>query len=157
MEQSVVQPVVQPGVQPVMQQVVLPVGQPIKTTESQIVQTPDGKLFMLPSNTYPVLQPVVLQPVVQPVVRQMVQPAVVPNFGRLKNLDISTKAPSPSEINSAKSSTSSPTRSVTSRIADEDNDSTCQNPREMVIDATIECSPCDSNRATDNTSDNDDS
>ena len=147
--------------QPVIQQVVLPVGEPIKTTESQIVQTPDGKLFMLPSNTYPVLQPVlfqqVVQPVVQPVVRQVVQPAVVPNFGRLKNLDMSIKAPSPSEISSAKSSTSSPTRSVTSRIADEDNDSTCQNPREMVIDATIECSPCDSNRATDNTSDNDDS
>ena len=57
-----VQSVVQPVVQPVMQQVVQPAAQPINTTGSQLVQMPDGKLFMLPSNTYPVLQPVQEQP-----------------------------------------------------------------------------------------------
>ena len=154
----------QPEMQQVAQQVAQPVAQPIKTMESQILQTPDGKLFMLPSNTYPVLQPVEDQPMTLQTVtvqgtnnQAFNEPAVVPNIGRLKNPDISIRAPSPSEINSAKSSTSSPTRSVTNKIADEDNDSTCQNPREMVIDATIECSPCHSNRPTDNTSDNDDS
>ena len=49
-------PIVQSGVQPVVQQVLQP------TTGSQLVQLPDGKLFMLPSNTYPVLQPVQEQP-----------------------------------------------------------------------------------------------
>ena len=52
------QPVVQPAVQPVIQ----PAVQPMNTTGNQFVQTPDGKLFMLPSNTYPALQPVQDQP-----------------------------------------------------------------------------------------------
>ena len=54
MAQSVVQPAVQPVVRPAVQ--------PMNTTGNQFVQTPDGKLFMLPSNTYPVLQPVQDQP-----------------------------------------------------------------------------------------------
>ena len=56
------QSVVQADVQPVVQQVVQPVAQPINTTGGQFVRMPDGKLFMLPSNTYPVLQPVEDQP-----------------------------------------------------------------------------------------------
>ena len=47
--------------QSVVEQVVQTVAQPINTKESQNVQTPDGKLF-IPSNMYPVLQPVQDQP-----------------------------------------------------------------------------------------------
>ena len=51
-------PMVQSVVQPIVHQVVQSTAQPINTTGGQLVQMPDGKLFMLPSNTYPVLQPV---------------------------------------------------------------------------------------------------
>ena len=32
--------------------------QPVNTTGSQLLQMPNGQLFMLPSNAYPVVQPV---------------------------------------------------------------------------------------------------
>ena len=48
-------------VQSVVEQIVQPVAQPINTEGSQLVQTPDRKLF-IPSNIYPVLQPVQDQP-----------------------------------------------------------------------------------------------
>ena len=37
--------------------------QQVNTTGSQLLQMPNGQLFMLPSNAYPVVQPVQNQPI----------------------------------------------------------------------------------------------
>ena len=58
-----VNPVVQTLVQPT---VVQPTTITMNPTAGQLIQMPNGQLFMLPSNSYPVAQPVTLQ-VVQPV------------------------------------------------------------------------------------------
>ena len=55
-----------PAVRPVVQTVTQPTTQPMNPMGGQLIQMPNGQLFMLPSNSYPIAQPVTLQPV-QPV------------------------------------------------------------------------------------------
>ena len=55
-------PTVHPGVQTVTQ----PMTQPMNPMGGQLIQMPNGQLFILPSNSYPMAQPVTLQ-TVQPV------------------------------------------------------------------------------------------
>ena len=55
-----------PAVHPVVQTVTQPMTQPMNPMGGQLIQMPNGQLFMLPSNSYPIAQPVTLQPV-QPV------------------------------------------------------------------------------------------
>ena len=51
---------------PTVQTVAQPTTISINPMASQLIQMPNGQLFMLPSNSYPVAQPVTLQ-AVQPV------------------------------------------------------------------------------------------
>ena len=55
-----------PLVHPVIQTVVLPTTIPMNSVGNQLIQMPNGQLFMLPMNSYPGAQPVTLQ-AVQPV------------------------------------------------------------------------------------------
>ena len=55
-----------PTVNPVVQTVTQPMTQPMNPMGGQLIQMPNGQLFMLPSNSYPIAQPVTLQ-AVQPV------------------------------------------------------------------------------------------
>ena len=55
-----------PTVHPGMQTVTQPMTQPMNPMGGQLIQMPNGQLFILPSNSYPMAQPVALQ-TIQPV------------------------------------------------------------------------------------------
>ena len=66
--QPTTQPMTQPMTQTMTQQITQPqpITQPMNPLGGQLIQMPNGQLFMLPSNSYPIAQPVTLQ-AVQPV------------------------------------------------------------------------------------------
>ena len=61
---NVTSPVI--AVPTVVQTVTQPMTQPMNPIGGQLIQMPNGQLFMLPSNSYPMVQPVIVQ-AVQPV------------------------------------------------------------------------------------------